>query len=93
MQYDQSYTHEMAVQKVTFSLPRPLYRTAERVRQRTRQTRSAVMQEALRLWIARQNEATRVKRYVDGYRRKPERAADVAGLDDLAAEAWADLPW
>jgi hypothetical protein len=51
------------------------------------------MQEALRLWITRQDEARRVEQYVEGYRRKPERAAEIAGLEAIAAEAWTDLPW
>lgn len=83
----------MANQKVAVSLPRPLYRRIERLRQLTEQTRTGVIQEALRLWIAHHDKVNPVQRYVDGYRLRPERAVDVAGLDDLAAEAWADLPW
>lgn len=92
-EYDQGYTTEMAVQKVAFSLPQPLYRTVEQARRRTRQSRSAVMQEALRLWIERDQEATRIRQYVDGYRKKPEAPGEVAGLEAAGLEPWTDLPW
>jgi Arc/MetJ-type ribon-helix-helix transcriptional regulator len=91
--YDQSYTPGMAVQKVAFSLPQPLYRTVERARRRTRQSRSAVMQEALRLWVARDQEAARIRKYVDGYRQRPEARDEVAGLEAAGLEPWTDLPW
>jgi Arc/MetJ-type ribon-helix-helix transcriptional regulator len=92
-EYDQSYTTGMAVQKVAFSLPRPLYRTVEQARRRTRQSRSAVMQEALRLWVARDQEAARIRKYVAGYRQRPEAPDEVAGLEAAGLEPWTDLPW
>ena len=91
--YDPSYTRYMPVQKVAFSLPPSLYRSVEAARRRTRQSRSAVMQEALRLWIARNQESRRVQQYVEGYRRRPEKRREHNGLAAAGLEAWTDLPW
>lgn len=91
--YDQSYTGRMPVQKVAFSLPPSLHRTVEAARKRTRQSRSAVMQEALRLWLARDQEARRVREYVGGYKRRPERRGEDDGLEGSGLDAWTDLPW
>lgn len=83
----------MPVQKVAFSLPPSLHRTVEAARKRTRQSRSAVMQEALRLWLARDQEARRVREYVEGYKRRPETRGDHGSFEDTALDAWTDLPW
>jgi len=91
--YDHSYTTRVPVKKVAFSLSPTLFRAVEAARRRARRSRSAVMQEALRLWIARDREAQRVRQYVAGYTRRPERQGDGRRLEQAGLESWTDLPW
>jgi metal-responsive CopG/Arc/MetJ family transcriptional regulator len=63
--------------KIAVSLPTPLYRAVEKVRRRTRQSRSAVVQDALREWLRRAAEAGLVRDYEAGYRALPEGAREV----------------
>jgi metal-responsive CopG/Arc/MetJ family transcriptional regulator len=79
--------------KVAVSIPDDLYRAVERVRKRSGETRSAVMQDALRHWLRRQAEVALVREYEAGYRRKPEgrremKAAERAAVQLLAGEEW-----
>ena len=79
--------------KVAVSIPRELLARVERARRKGRTSRSAVVQDALRLWIARQDEDARVGQYIEGYRRAPEgtreiKAAEAAAVRLFAAEDW-----
>ena len=79
--------------KVAVSIPDDLYRAVERVRRNRRETRSAVIQEALRHWLDHEAQRVLVRDYVAGYRRKPEgrrevRAATAAAVRFLSAEEW-----
>jgi len=77
--------------KVAVSLPTDLFRAVERARKGA--TRSAVFQEALRLWLRRKEQAFLIGEYEAGYRRSPEtkeevRAAQAAALRVLSEEEW-----
>ncbi len=66
---------------------------AERIRARTGESRSAVFERALHGLMAEAQRAERSRRYVNGYRRRPEGGAEVAvalrvTLLGLAAEPW-----
>jgi len=79
--------------KVAMSLPVNLYRAVERARKKTGRSRSAILQDALRLWLDRQREAALVKQYEAGYRTNPEtleevEAAGVTGLRLLSTQEW-----
>lgn len=79
--------------KVAVSIPTSLYTAVEGARKKRGATRSAVVQDALKLWLERQRELAAVMRYVKGYRRKPETARDIAAAEAaatrlLAAEKW-----
>lgn len=79
--------------KVAVSLPRELYKAVEQVRRKSRKSRSAVMQDALRHWLNQQEQAVLIREYEAGYRRKPEgkrevKAAEAAAMRLLAAEEW-----
>jgi Arc/MetJ-type ribon-helix-helix transcriptional regulator len=79
--------------KVAVSIPDDLYRAVERARKKAGRTRSAVMQDALRYWLERQEEAPLVREYEAGYRRKPEgrrevKAAKAAAVRLLATSDW-----
>ncbi len=79
--------------KVAVSIPDDLYRAVERVRRTRRETRSAVIQAALRHWLAHEAQQVLVRDYVAGYRRKPEGrreilAAEATAVRLLSAEEW-----
>ena len=79
--------------KVAVSIPSGLYRAVERVRKVRGQSRSAVIQDALRHWLDSQAQAGLVREYEAGYRRRPEsrreiEAAEAAAVRLLAAEDW-----
>lgn len=61
-----------AAVKIAVSVPADLYRAVEGARKQRTQSRSAVVQEALRQWLRAQAHAELVREYEAGYRRKPE---------------------
>jgi len=65
------------VVKVAVTVPTDLFREVEGARKRRAQTRSAVVQEALRHWLRAQKHATLVREYEAGYRRRPESRRDI----------------
>jgi metal-responsive CopG/Arc/MetJ family transcriptional regulator len=77
-----------AAAKIALSLPDALFREVERMRKRRRTTRSALVQEALRLWLRQQAEASLVREWEEGYRRRPESAAEIAAADANARLAF-----
>ncbi len=79
--------------KVAVSLPDDLYQVIERVRKKTRKSRSAVLQDALRHWLSQQEQSVLIREYEAGYRKKPEtrreiKAAEAAAVRMLAAVEW-----
>ena len=64
--------------KVAVSIPTDLLRAVETTRRKRGRSRSAVVQDALRLWLTREAEALLVREYEAGYRRKPESRREVA---------------
>jgi metal-responsive CopG/Arc/MetJ family transcriptional regulator len=79
--------------RVAISLPADLYRAVERARRRTRQSRSAVVQDAIRHWLEQQEQTILIREYEAGHRRKPEsrrevKAAEAAAVRLLSATEW-----
>jgi metal-responsive CopG/Arc/MetJ family transcriptional regulator len=79
--------------KVAVSIPRDVYQAVERVRKTSGQSRSAVIQDALRYWLDAQTQAALVREYQAGYRRRPEgrreiKAAEAAAVRLLSSEDW-----
>lgn len=76
--------------KIAVSLPEPLYRAVEVARRQSGATRSAVVQEALRDWLRRRAQASLVRDYEAGYRRRPEQASEIESALALATELLRD---
>jgi metal-responsive CopG/Arc/MetJ family transcriptional regulator len=74
--------------KIALSLPDDLFREVERIRKKRGKTRSALVQEALRLWLRRDTEAALVREWEEGYRRLPESAAEIAAAETTAKLAF-----
>ena len=82
-----------AATKIAVSIPTPMYKAIERLRKGRGQSRSAVVQDALRHWLDHQTQAALVREYEAGYRRRPEgrreiEAAQAAAVRLLATEEW-----
>ncbi len=82
-----------AAVKIAMTLPDDLYRIVEQVRKKTRKSRSAVLQDALRYWLSQQEQSVLIREYEAGYRKTPEtrreaKAAEAAAVRMLTALEW-----
>ena len=80
-------------EKVAVSISRHVLAKIESMRKRDGDTRSAVFERALEAFIAEATGADEARRYVDAYRRRPERPDEerealVTALQALATEPW-----
>ena len=78
------------VAKFVLRLPDDLFREIERARKKSGRTRSALVQDALRLWLRSQGEATLVRQWEDRYRRMPETPAEIESAVATTRFAFAD---
>lgn len=79
--------------KVAITVAPELLAEVEQLRRRTGESRSAVFERALAAYLATQGRADQARQYLEGYRRRPERAAETrqalaSALGALAAEPW-----
>ncbi len=79
--------------KVAVSLPLEAYRQVEKARKQLRLSRSAVISEALKHWIAAGHKQEKIRAYLEGYRRSPEAAREQKLFESLAAEVLAAEEW
>ena len=79
--------------KIAISLPQETFRALERLRQESGLGRSAAIFEALGLWLKAHETKKLEAKYVQGYRKKPEKASDHdalfrAGLAGFTEGGW-----
>ena len=79
--------------KIAISIPADLYRAVEKVRRKTDRSRSSILQEALRHWLAQQRQALLIRRYEDGYRASPESRREVQAAQATSAELLSFEEW
>lgn len=79
--------------KVAISLPLKEYRQIEKLRKQLRISRSAVISEALKRWIAASHEQEKIRAYVESYRRSPETASEQKIFKSLAGTILASEEW
>jgi metal-responsive CopG/Arc/MetJ family transcriptional regulator len=82
-----------AAAKVAVSIPAELYQAVEKARKRSGKSRSAMMQDALRYWLAQSEQADLVREYEAGYRRKPEGKSEVKAAEASAGRLLASMDW
>jgi metal-responsive CopG/Arc/MetJ family transcriptional regulator len=82
-----------SAEKVAVSVDRNLLRTAERLRARTGESRSAFVSRALRILVRAEEHDARVKEYVEAYRRVPETAAEQKLARSLAKRSLRNVAW
>ena len=80
------------MKKITISLPDRQAREIERIRRARRIPRSRVVQRAIDLYLTEEGRSLAVRRYEEGYRRRPERAESAAfakaAASVLGVEEW-----
>ena len=79
--------------KIAVSLDAELLQRIERVRAESGESRSAIVSRALRRLTREEEHAQRVREYVQAYRDKPEKAAEIRAARASAKRALAALPW
>ena len=76
------------VAKVAVSIPLETLRSLERVRKKSRTTRSAAVTEAIERWLAAEEVGEADKRYVEGYLRHPERVDEQSAIAGAVVRGW-----
>jgi metal-responsive CopG/Arc/MetJ family transcriptional regulator len=76
--------------KVAVSVPSDLFRAVESARKRSRQSRSAAIQEALRQWLRTRAQVDLVREYEAGYRNRPEDQVEIDRALKTAVDAFPD---
>src|SRR5450432_4237686 len=79
-----------AFKKVAVTIPVVTYRSLEKARAKLGKTRSEVVASAIKEWLRGLDADEQQRRYMEGYRRIPETAADAALIAAAAAD-WS--PW
>ena len=79
--------------KTAISLPKEEFHRLDAICKRMHQSRSRILLSAFRSWLMLKEREALETRYVEGYERQPELAADVegfyqAGLASLAKDQW-----
>lgn len=80
-------------EKIAISLDPELLARAERLRRQTGESRSAIVQRALRELVRAEEREEQVAEYVEAYRRLPESAKEIAATRKLARRSVANVPW
>ena len=80
-------------EKIAVSMEADLLARAERLRGITGETRSALVSRALRRLLQSEAQATKVREYLEAYRRCPETSVDERNARNLTSRSLANLPW
>ncbi|MBI4353611.1 MAG: ribbon-helix-helix protein, CopG family [Candidatus Omnitrophica bacterium] len=79
--------------KVAISMPQETFRSIERARRKLKLSRSEAVVDALRAWLAQQQEQARVRQYIEGYQRHPESRREARAWTQLATPVFRQDPW
>ena len=69
--------------KVAISLPKEDFKLLEAIRKRIGISRSALIDRAIRSWLAKQEEKEMVRQYIEGYKRHPETPEEIKELEEI----------
>jgi metal-responsive CopG/Arc/MetJ family transcriptional regulator len=79
--------------RIAISLPRELLRAVEQERRSRGQSRSEFVRRALRDFLEADTRRDAVDRYISGYEKHPETAAETEAEGALGIAALAEEPW
>jgi metal-responsive CopG/Arc/MetJ family transcriptional regulator len=79
--------------KIAVTLDPGVLARAERLRRRSGESRSALVNRALRALLDSERRADQVKQYLEAYERVPETPAEIAAADELSRKTLRALAW
>ena len=79
--------------KVAVSLPKGRFKTLEDIRHKLSISRSALVDEALRFWLESRKKEELIRRYEEGYIRKPESADELRAFESAQLKALPKEDW
>ena len=74
--------------KIAISLPKEDFYKIEKIRKRLGFGRSNMIDRAIRFWLSRLEQEELVRRYQEGYRKKPESIQEIKAMEKASAEAF-----
>jgi len=74
--------------KIAISLPKEDFYKLEQIRKKLGFGRSAIIDKAIRFWLGYREQEELIKRYQEGYRKKPESVQEIQAMEQAAAEAF-----
>jgi hypothetical protein len=75
--------------KIAISVPAATFAAGERARRRLGKSRSAAVSLALEDWLRNIDLSDADRRYIEGYRRRPEELDEIAAVAAQSKESWA----
>lgn len=76
--------------KIAISLPKEDFDKIEKLRKKLRLERSAIIDKAIRFWLRYLEQQDLIKRYEQGYRKKPESVQEIKAMEEAQADAFAE---
>lgn len=73
--------------KMAISLPKKEFLMIEKLRRKLDLSRSALIDEAIRFWLAKRSEREQILQYEQGYQKKPEKVQELRALEKAELEA------
>lgn len=74
--------------KIAISLPKEDFNKLEQIRKKLGFGRSAIIDKAIRFWLGYRAQEDSIKRYQEGYRKKPESTQEIETFEKASAEAF-----
>jgi len=76
----------MSKLRLTVTIPHEEYERIEQEKKKKGVNRSAVVQEIIKFFFAKEDEQFKIKKYVDGYKKIPEKTNYMAQLEQVQFE-------
>jgi len=74
--------------KIAISLPKEDFYKLEQIRKKLGFDRSTIIDKAIRFWLDYRERKESIKRYQDGYKKKPESIKEISAMEQASAEAF-----
>lgn len=87
--YNRCYTKEINMPKLrlTVTIPHEEYERIEEEKKKKGVSRSALVQEIIKFFFTKEDEQFKIKKYINGYKRIPEKTNYIAQLEQVQFEA------
>jgi metal-responsive CopG/Arc/MetJ family transcriptional regulator len=76
----------MSKVRLTVTIPREEYERIEEEKKKKGISRSAVVEEMVKLFFTKEDEKLKIKKYIEGYKRIPEKTNYIAQLEQVQFE-------